>query len=87
MVTYSSSLRNATLTGLKPFRQYTCNVTAATAAGVGLVLLAKQVCSHYYIIDYIVCLSAPSGPPLSITVTSSQRYELILSWTPHDMSL
>ena len=35
MMSYSSSLRNATLTGLEPFRQYTCNVTAATAAGVG----------------------------------------------------
>ena len=35
MMTDSSSLRNATLTGLEPFRQYTCNVTAATVAGVG----------------------------------------------------
>ena len=35
MMTYSSSLRNAILTGLEPFRQYTCNVTAATVAGVG----------------------------------------------------
>ena len=51
------------------------------------MLLNKQVCSHYYIIDYIVCLSAPSGPPLSITITSSQPNVFNLSWTPPDMSL
>ena len=51
------------------------------------MLLDKQVCSHYYIIDYIVCLSAPSGPPLSITITSSQPNVFNLSWTPPDMSL
>ena len=51
------------------------------------MLLDKQVCSHYYIIDYIVCLSVPSGPPLSITVTSSEPNVFILSWTPPDMTL
>ena len=51
------------------------------------MLLDKQVCSHHYIIDYIVCLSAPSGPPLSINVTSSQPNVIILSWSPPDMSL
>ena len=51
------------------------------------MLQDKQVCSHYYIIDYIVCLSAPSGPPLSINVTSSQPNVFILSWSPPDMSL
>ena len=51
------------------------------------MLLDKQVCSHYYIIDYIVCLSAPSGPPLSINITSSQPNVFILSWTPPDISL
>ena len=35
MMTNSSSLRNAILTGLEPFRQYTCNVTASTVAGAG----------------------------------------------------
>ena len=51
------------------------------------MLLDKLVCSHYYIIDYIVCLSAPSGPPLSITITSSQPNVFTLSWTPPDVSL
>ena len=32
-------------------------------------------------------MSAPSGPPLSITVTSSQPNVLTLSWTPPDISL
>ena len=43
MMTYSSSLRNATLTGLEPFRQYTCNVTAATASGVGPPAIVSNV--------------------------------------------
>ena len=32
-------------------------------------------------------MSVPSGPPLSITVTSSQPNVFILSWTPPDISL
>ena len=28
-------IRNVILTGLQPFRQYTCNVTAATRIGAG----------------------------------------------------
>ena len=43
MMTYSSSLRNATLTRLEPFRQYTCNVTAATAAGVGPISVSDVI--------------------------------------------
>ena len=51
------------------------------------MLLDKQVCSHYYIIVYIVCLSAPSGPPLSINIISSEPNVFTLSWTPPDISL
>uniref|UniRef100_A0A1X7UYG7 protein-tyrosine-phosphatase n=1 Tax=Amphimedon queenslandica TaxID=400682 RepID=A0A1X7UYG7_AMPQE len=60
------------LSNLKPFREYSCNVTAATSAGVGPPATVNGVTGQ----------AAPSGPPLNFTITptNSSYLYLTLAW-------
>ena len=87
--TVMGSQTTTTLSGLLPYTNYSCNITAHTSVGGGPAattsVTTEQDGEHimnekyYYFIQ--LCCIVPSGPPLNFTI-SVTSHTLTLSWSP-----